>query len=101
LNSPVPEEPQRGKRVSWVELYFDLIFVFAVGQTARVVTVGLAFLKPLISTTGVVLVTAAWAVAIAAHASWRTPGRLKGIAANPLAYFGSPPAKRNGGTVEL
>ena len=26
-----------GKRVSWVELYFDLIFVFAVGQTAHVI----------------------------------------------------------------
>jgi low temperature requirement protein LtrA len=60
-----------------------------------VVTVGLAFLRPLISTTGVVLAAAAWAVAIAAHASWRIPGRLKGIAANPLAYFGSPPANRD------
>jgi len=24
-----------GKRVSWVELYFDLIFVFAISQAAR------------------------------------------------------------------
>jgi low temperature requirement protein LtrA len=42
LNSPVPEEPgpapeeSGGKRVSWVELYFDLIFAFAVGQTAHI-----------------------------------------------------------------
>lgn len=28
-----------GKRVSWVELYFDLIFVFAVGQAAHVIVV--------------------------------------------------------------
>src|SRR5215468_10935206 len=25
------------KRVSWVELYFDLIFVFAIGQSAHVI----------------------------------------------------------------
>ena len=24
-----------GKRVSWVELYFDLVFVFAISQAAR------------------------------------------------------------------
>jgi low temperature requirement protein LtrA len=36
LNDRVPEEPAEGKRVSWVELYFDLIFVFAVSQTAGV-----------------------------------------------------------------
>jgi hypothetical protein len=54
---------------------------------AVVVTVCLALLRPLISTTGVVLLAAAWAVAIAAYVSWRAPGRLKGIAANPLAYF--------------
>jgi low temperature requirement protein LtrA len=28
-----------GKRVSWVELYFDLIFVFAVGQTTHIMEV--------------------------------------------------------------
>lgn len=33
--APETAEPE-GKRVSWVELYFDLIFVFAVGQVAHV-----------------------------------------------------------------
>jgi low temperature requirement protein LtrA len=32
-------EDVEGKRVSWVELYFDLIFVFAVGQAAHVIVV--------------------------------------------------------------
>jgi Bacterial low temperature requirement A protein (LtrA) len=36
LNSPVSEEAAGGKRVSWVELYFDLIFVLAVGQTTHI-----------------------------------------------------------------
>ncbi len=36
LNGPVSEETTEGKRVSWVELYFDLVFVFAVSQTAGV-----------------------------------------------------------------
>jgi hypothetical protein len=58
-----------------------------------VVTVCLAFLRPVISTTGVVLVTAAWAGVIAAYVTWRLPGRLKGIADDPLSYFRPPPAK--------
>jgi low temperature requirement protein LtrA len=36
LNSPVSEAEPEGKRVSWVELYFDLIFVLAVGQTTHI-----------------------------------------------------------------
>jgi low temperature requirement protein LtrA len=60
-----------------------------VRAAATVVTVCLALLEPLISTTGVVMVTAAWTAAIAAYVTWRAPGRLKGIAANPLAYFRS------------
>ena len=51
------------------------------------VTACLAFLQPLISTTGVVLVAAAWAGAIAAYVTWRLPGRLRDIAADPLRYF--------------
>jgi low temperature requirement protein LtrA len=39
LNGPVSEEPGE-KRVSWVELYFDLIFVFAVSETAHVMVAG-------------------------------------------------------------
>ncbi len=35
MNGPVAEEPGE-KRVSWVELYFDLIFVFAVSETTHV-----------------------------------------------------------------
>jgi low temperature requirement protein LtrA len=30
-------EPEKGKRVSWVELYFDLVFVFAVSQVAHAI----------------------------------------------------------------
>lgn len=33
----VDDATTRGKRVGWVELYFDLVFVFAVGQVAHVV----------------------------------------------------------------
>jgi hypothetical protein len=166
LDSPVSEEPAN-KRVSWVELYFDLIFVFAVGQMTHImtdeprwsgfgvalglfiqlwwtwvgfvvlsgaahpaaawfitgglasyllstravaddrsvrfgglvrtaavaVTVCLAFLEPLISATGVLLVTTAWAVAIAAYVTWRFPGRLKGVTADPLSYFHPAPGR--------
>jgi len=51
------------------------------------VTVCFAFLEPLISATGVVLVAAAWAVAIAVYVTRRLPGRLKGVTADPLSYF--------------
>jgi low temperature requirement protein LtrA len=60
------------------------------GELARMavvaVTVCVAFLEPLISATGVLLVTTAWAVAIA-YVTWRFPGRLKGVTADPLSYF--------------
>jgi low temperature requirement protein LtrA len=55
-------------------------------------TVCLAFLQPAISTTGVVLVTAAWGCAIAAYVTWRFPERLKGITADPLTFFRPPHA---------
>jgi low temperature requirement protein LtrA len=51
------------------------------------VTICLAFLKPVISITGVVLVAALWAAGIAAYATWRTPARLNVIKADPLTYF--------------
>jgi low temperature requirement protein LtrA len=54
-------------------------------------TVGLAFLEPLITPTGVLLAATAWAVAAAAYATWRFPDRLKGITADPLSYFRSGP----------
>src|SRR4051794_10893124 len=42
-NPPVTDHEtgavQHGKRVSWVELYFDLIFVFAVSQVAHAIVV--------------------------------------------------------------
>ena len=56
------------------------------------VTVCLALLRPAISTTGVVLVTAVWACAIAAYVTWRFPGRLKGVTADPLTFFRPPHA---------
>lgn len=60
-------------------------------------TACLALLEPLISATGVVLVTAGWAAAIAADLTWRMPSRLRDIAANPLSLFGAaaddPPAE--------
>jgi low temperature requirement protein LtrA len=55
------------------------------------VTVCLGFLGPAISTTGVVVVAALWASAIAAYATWRTPARLQVIKADPLTYFRSAP----------
>jgi low temperature requirement protein LtrA len=57
-----------------------------------VVTGCLAFLRPAISTTGVVLVTAAWACAIAAYVTWRFPDRFKGVTADPLTFFRPPRA---------
>jgi len=57
------------------------------------VTACLAFLRPVISTTGVVLVAAAWAGVIAAYVTWRLPDRLKSIADDPLSYFRPPPPK--------
>jgi hypothetical protein len=41
----------------------------------------------LISSAGVVLVTAVWAAVIAAWVTWRLPGRLQGVTADPLSYF--------------
>jgi hypothetical protein len=72
------------------------------GASARAATatVCLALLEPLISATGVVLVTACWAAAaavVAAGLTWRVPSRLRDLAANPLSYFGTaaddPPAE--------
>jgi low temperature requirement protein LtrA len=51
-------------------------------------TACIALLEPLISVTGVVLVTAAWAAAIAADLTWRMPSRLRDITADPLSFFG-------------
>ena len=51
------------------------------------VTVCFAFLEPLISATGVAMVTAAWAVALAVYVTRRIPDRLKGVTADPLSYF--------------
>jgi low temperature requirement protein LtrA len=56
-----------------------------------VATVCLALLRPLISTTGVVLAAAVWAAVIAGYVTWRLPVRLKDIADDPLAYFRPPP----------
>jgi hypothetical protein len=50
-------------------------------------TACLAFLAPLISAAGVVLVTTAWAAAVAAYETWRAPGRIKDILADPLTFF--------------
>jgi low temperature requirement protein LtrA len=51
-------------------------------------TACIALLEPLISATGVVVVTAAWAAAIAADLTWRMPSRLRDITADPLSFFG-------------
>jgi low temperature requirement protein LtrA len=65
-------------------------------------TICIALLEPLVSAPGVVLITAAWACAIAGYVTWRLPGRLRDITADPLSYFGpaasrSPaPARRRG-----
>jgi low temperature requirement protein LtrA len=56
------------------------------------VTVCLAFFEPLISATGVVMVTAAWAVALAVYVTLRIPDRLKDVTADPLSYFRGAPA---------
>jgi hypothetical protein len=65
------------------------------GQLAVVaVTVCVAFLEPLITPTGVLLVTTAWAAAIAAYVTWRFPGRLKGVTADPLSYFHPAPERQ-------
>ena len=50
-------------------------------------TACLAFLEPLISVTGVVLVATAWACGIAAYVTRDLPARLRDVAADPLSYF--------------
>jgi low temperature requirement protein LtrA len=57
------------------------------------VTVCLAFLGPLISATGVVMITAAWAAALAVYVTRRIPDRLKGVTADPLSYFRGAPGE--------
>jgi hypothetical protein len=42
----------------------------------------------------VLLVTTAWAVAIAAYVTWRFPDRLKGVTADPLSYFRPAPDRQ-------
>jgi hypothetical protein len=81
-----------GTRVVVVDrsLRFDSLRRAAVA----VATACLAFLEPVISATGVVMVTAAWAVVIAAYVTRRFPGLLKDVTADPLSYFGSAPAER-------
>ena len=81
-----------GTRVVVVDrsLRFDSLRRAAVA----VATACLAFLEPVISATGVVMVTGAWAVAIAAYVTRRFPGLLKDVTADPLSYFGSVPAER-------
>ena len=38
IRIPEPKDgDERSKRVSWVELYFDLVFVLAVSQVAHVI----------------------------------------------------------------
>ena len=82
-----------GTRVVVVDrsLRFDSLRRAAVA----VATACLAFLEPVISATGVVMVTAAWAVVIAAYVTRRFPGLLKDVTADPLSYFGSVPGERN------
>jgi low temperature requirement protein LtrA len=67
------------------------------GELARMavvaVTVCVAFLEPLITPTGVLLIITAWAVAIAAYVTWRFPGRLKDVTADPLSYFHPAPER--------
>jgi low temperature requirement protein LtrA len=60
--------------------------VLGVGVVA--LTVGLALLEPVVSSTGVVVAAAVWAVAIGAYVSWRLPTRLRTVTADPLSYFG-------------
>ena len=81
-----------GTRVVVIDrsLRFDSLLRVAAGAA----TACLAFLEPVISATGVVMVTAAWAVAIAAYVTRRFPGLLKDVTADPLSYFGSVPAER-------
>jgi low temperature requirement protein LtrA len=51
------------------------------------VVVCVALLEPYISAAGVVLVSAVLAIVIAGDLTWRMPGRMQGIAADPLSYF--------------
>jgi low temperature requirement protein LtrA len=68
------------------------------GELARMavvaVTVCAAFLEPLITPTGVLLVITAWATAIAAYVTWRFPDRLRGVTADPLSYFHPAPDRQ-------
>jgi hypothetical protein len=81
-----------GKRVSWVELYLDLIFVVAIGQLAGtrvflvassripgvvgalllLATFQLARLEPVLSPYGYLWLLAGWVAMCAALSTWRS-----------------------------
>lgn len=62
-------------------------FARAIGLAAVAATVCLAFLRPLLTTTGVLVVVALWAMIIAALVSWQRPARLRQVTADPLSLF--------------
>ena len=74
-----------GSRVVFTDQWLRLDTLLRLAVAA--VTVCLALLEPLISSAGVVLVAAVWAAVIAAWVTWRLPGRLQGITADPFSYF--------------
>lgn len=77
-----------GSRVVFTDQWLRLDTLLRVAVAA--VTGCLAQLEPLISSAGVVLVTAVWAAVIAAWVTWRLPGRLQGITADRSATSAGP-----------
>jgi low temperature requirement protein LtrA len=74
-----------GSRVVFTDQWLRLDSLLRLAVAAA--TICLALLEPLISSAGVVAVTAVWAAVIAAWVTWRLPRRLRGVTADPLSYF--------------
>lgn len=59
-----------------------------IGLVTVAATVCLAFLRPLLTTTGVLAVVTAWAIGVALFVSWQRPARLSRVTADPFSLFG-------------
>jgi low temperature requirement protein LtrA len=62
-------------------------FARVIGLVTVAATACLAFLRPLVTTTGALVVAAVWAIGVAVIVSWQRPARLRQVAADPFILF--------------
>jgi hypothetical protein len=60
-------------------------FARVVGLVTVAATACLAFLRPLVTTTGALVVAAVWAIGVAVVVSWQRPARLRQVEADPFS----------------